>query len=57
MRTAIETMLDRQVEGIIYAASSLRAVEQPDNISRVPAMLAKCDAFDRSSPSVVPDEV
>lgn len=55
-RAAIEMMLERRVEGIIYAASSHRSVDLPDNISRVPTVLANCFALDRSLPSVVPDE-
>lgn len=54
---AVEVLLERQVEGIIYAASFHRAVELPENIKQVPAVLADCFAVDRSLPSVVPDEV
>lgn len=54
---AIEILLERQVEGIIYAASFHRAVELPENIMQVPAVLADCFTADRSLPSVVPDEV
>ena len=55
-RAAVETLLERQVEGIIYAASSHRSVDLPNNIHRVPTVLANCYAHDRSLPSVVPDE-
>ena len=55
-RAAIETLLERQVEGIIYAASSHRSVDLPANLRRIPTVLANCYALDRSLPSVVPDE-
>ncbi len=55
--SAIEILLERQVEGIIYAASFHRAVELPENIKQVPTVLADCFAVDRSLPSVVPNEV
>lgn len=54
---AIEVLLERQVEGIVYAAFRHRPVDLPDNINRVPAVLADCYATDRSLPSVVPNEV
>jgi LacI family transcriptional regulator len=54
---AIEVLLERQVEGIVYAAFRHRPVQLPDNITRVPAVLADCFAVDQSLPAVVPDEV
>ncbi len=54
---AVETMLARRVEGIIYAAMYHRAVQPPDAIKEVPAVLLNCYCPDRSLPSVVPDEV
>lgn len=53
---AVESMLERQVEGIIYAAWYHRAVELPNNIREVPTVLVDCFTPDRSLPSVVPDE-
>jgi len=57
LQAAIETMLDRQVEGIIYATMYHHAVTLPSIIYEVPAVLLDCYAEDRSLPSVVPDEV
>jgi LacI family transcriptional regulator len=54
---AVETMLERRVEGIIYAAMYHRAVQPPAAIREVPAVLLNCYCADRSLPSVVPDEV
>lgn len=55
--TAIEMMLERQVEGIIYAAMYHREVALPANMFAGPAVLLDCYCADRSLPSVVPDEV
>jgi LacI family transcriptional regulator len=55
--TAIEMMLERQVEGIIYAAMYHQEVELPANIYEIPAVLIDCFDPTRSLPSVVPDEV
>jgi len=54
---AIEAMLERQVEGIIYATMYHRPVEPPDIIREVPTVLLDCFCEDRSLPSIVPDEV
>jgi LacI family transcriptional regulator len=54
---AIEMMLERRVEAIIYAAMYHRAVQVPDNLREAPAVLLDCYCEDGSLPSVVPDEV
>jgi LacI family transcriptional regulator len=54
---AIEILLERQVEGIIYATMFHHSVAPPSIISQVPVVLLDCYAEDRSLPSVVPDEV
>jgi len=54
---SIELMLERQVEGIIYAAWFHRSVSPPANIREIPTVLLDCFVEDRSLPSVVPDEV
>lgn len=55
-KAAVEVMLERQVEAIIYAAMWHRMVELPPNIRNVPVVLLDCFCEDRSLPSVVPDE-
>lgn len=55
-RLSLEAMLERRVEGIIYAAMYHRPVELPPEMSGVPVVLVNCFAADRSLPSVVPDE-
>ncbi len=54
---AIETLLERQVEGIIYATMYHRSVTPPPELYQVPVVLLDCYVEDRSLPSVVPDEV
>ena len=55
--TAINMMLDRQVDGIIYATMYHREAHPPENLREVPAVLLDCYVADKSLPSVVPDEV
>lgn len=57
VEAAVETLLEREVEGIIYAAMYHQPVELPETIKLVPTVLANCFAADRSLPSVVPDEI
>ena len=54
---ALEMMMERQVEGIIYATYYHRPVTPPDLLWEVPSVLLDCFVPDRSLPSVVPDEV
>lgn len=53
---AVDALLEREVEGIIYAAMYHRPVMLPSNIYEVPTVLANCFVEDRTLPSVVPDE-
>jgi LacI family transcriptional regulator len=55
--TAIEMMLGRQVEGIIYAAMYHQEVALPANIYEGSTVLLDCFSADHSLPSVVPDEI
>lgn len=54
---AVNMMLDRQVEGIIYATMYHREAHPPQFITEVPTVLLDCYIKDHSLPSVVPDEV
>ena len=54
---ALEMMLERRVEGIIYATMYHHAVTPPPELAYVPTVLLDCFVDDRSLPSVVPDEV
>lgn len=56
-RSSIEALLERRVEGIVYATMFHRGVDMPPQMTQVPVVLANCFANDRSLPSVVPDEV
>lgn len=54
---AVHTLVDRQVDGIIYAAMYHREVHPPEAINQVPAVLLNCYVADQSLASVVPDEI
>ena len=54
---AINRLLERGVEGIIYATEYHQQVNLPAKIREVPVVLLDCYAKDHSLPSVVPDEV
>ncbi|MDX1992406.1 MAG: LacI family DNA-binding transcriptional regulator [bacterium] len=55
-QSVIQMMLERRVEGIIYAAWYHREVAPPPALSEAPAVLVDCFAGDGSLPSIVPDE-
>jgi LacI family transcriptional regulator len=55
--SAVEALLERGVEGIIYATMWHREAALPTNIRAVPTLLLNCFVADGSLPSVVPDEV
>ena len=52
----IEQLLERDVEGIIYAAMYHEKVELPALLQEVPTVLLNCYSNDDSCASVVPDE-
>ena len=49
-------MLDRQVEGLIFATWFHRRAKLPPIVRQLPNVLVDCYVEDRSLPSVVPDE-
>ncbi|WP_020120114.1 LacI family DNA-binding transcriptional regulator [Streptomyces canus] len=53
---AVAELLDRRVDGIIYAAMSLRRVRVPEGLHRTHSVLANCLPDDDSLPCVVPAE-
>jgi LacI family transcriptional regulator len=56
-RGAVEVMLERQVEALIYATMYHQPVTLPATLRQVPTVLLDCYVEDRSLPSVVPNEV
>ena len=56
-KAGIELLLDRKVEGIIYATMYHRPVSLPQALGDVPTVLLDCYSEDRRFPSTVPDEV
>jgi LacI family transcriptional regulator, galactose operon repressor len=55
-RAAIETMLDRQVDGLIIAAMSTKQVDDPRHGAALPCVLLDCFMADASVTAVLPDE-
>jgi LacI family transcriptional regulator len=53
---AVEMLLERRVEGILYATMYHHRVRVPDALREVPTVLLDCFVEDSSFPSVVPDE-
>jgi LacI family transcriptional regulator len=53
---AIDVMLERRVDAMIYAALFHQVIEPPPAIRELPAVLLDARAKDASLPSVVPDE-
>ncbi|MCB9422348.1 MAG: LacI family DNA-binding transcriptional regulator [Ardenticatenaceae bacterium] len=56
-KAAVDMMLDRQVDGLVYATMYHREVHPPEMVHQVPTVLLDCFVADRSLPSIIPDEV
>ncbi len=54
---AVNTMLDRRVDGLIYATMFHRECNPPEAVRQLPTVLLDCYVADCSLPSVVPDEM
>jgi hypothetical protein len=52
----VTALLERQVDGILYATMYHRTVEVPPNLGKVPAVLVDAVSAGEGFPSVVPDE-
>jgi LacI family transcriptional regulator len=52
----IDTLLQHQVDGVLYATWYHREVSVPPKLARVPVVLLDCTSGDPGLPSVVPDE-
>ena len=50
-------LLDRRVDGILYAADYHRLVDLPPNLEGIPALLINSRSVDRRVTSVAPDEL
>lgn len=56
-KKALRALLDRQVDGILYASMFTREVEAPEMLQGVPIVLLNClDPSRPSVPCIVPDE-
>jgi LacI family transcriptional regulator len=53
----VRDMLDRQVDGFIYAVMFTREVQIPARLLDQPLVLLNCTAADSRAPAVIPDEI
>lgn len=51
----VGALLNRRVDGILYATADYRKVEFPANLGSVPAVLVGCEMGEPKVPAVVPD--
>lgn len=54
---AIEQLLRRRVEGLVFATAAHRRIHLPAAAREVPTALAHCEDVTESVPSILPDEV
>jgi LacI family transcriptional regulator len=54
---AIQTLLGRQVEGIVYASMFTRQITPPASLQNIPTVLMNCFSSDKAYSSVIPAEV
>jgi LacI family transcriptional regulator len=56
MRSAVDDLLDRQVDGIVFAAEGTSRMNPPEAARQVPTVLVNCFAPRNTVPCVLPDE-
>ena len=52
----LEMLLERRVEGVIFATQSHREIELPKSVDELPTVLVHCFDAEHRFPSIVPDE-
>jgi LacI family transcriptional regulator len=57
LKAAVEDLIDRQVDGLIFAAMGTRQVEFPPVPEHLPALLVNAFTTDGRLPSILPDEL
>lgn len=57
LKSAIEDLLDRQVDTIVIAVVGTRRITLPDTVSHVPTVLLNCFTAGNAQPCVLPAEV
>ncbi|MDR7252562.1 LacI family transcriptional regulator [Nocardioides sp. BE266] len=55
-RLLIDEMVEREVDGVVYATRTARTVHLPDGLRGTRAVLLNCEDPDRTLPAVVPDD-
>lgn len=54
--TAVDNLLDQQVDAILYAAIGTREVRLPQQVHRVPTVMVNAFPPDHDLPAIIPDE-
>lgn len=57
LRAAVDDLLDRQVDALIFAAMGTRQVEFPDVPATTPTLLVNAFTADGRLPAILPDEI
>jgi LacI family transcriptional regulator len=57
VRAAVDDLLDRQVDGIVFAAEGTSRMTPPEAVRQVPTVLVNCFAPGDTTPCVLPDEL
>jgi LacI family transcriptional regulator len=55
-RLLIEEMVEREVDGVVYATRTARTVHLPEELQGTRCVLLNCEDPDRTLPAVVPDD-
>lgn len=55
-RLLIEEMLEREVDGVVYATRTARTIHLPEGLRGVRSVLLNCEDPDERLPAVVPDD-
>lgn len=56
IEAAVDSLLDRQVDAILFAAIGTREIRLPKQVHRVPTVMLNAFSRDHDLPAVVPDE-
>ena len=56
LRRAVDDLLDRQVDAIVFAAVGTKRATVPESLRHVPTVLVNCFSTGDGLPSIVPDE-
>ena len=56
LESAVENLLDQQVDALLFAAIGTREIRLPQQVHRVPTVMVNSFSRDRDLPALIPDE-